>query len=271
MVIAYYFLCCIASPVRKQMKPNNTAEDEHEGELNNPLRAIKLRYEKLRKGTINSLRQSRTKPFQITSFLRDRVKRSIHSICFFSSIPRFDLESMEDIFNFIDSFTSFVNYGMLEEIIQEFGSESDKTKMKSYVKKLEIFFSTWQVKPLEIGKSLSRFQSELKMKVDTNNNSLKDYVVLKERIASVLEVSIGDVYLIRVDPSGSCIELVLAVPARLTVLVKKHPALTGEQIAKIDRWRQPTVLSVTLLRRRDDIPGDHTLYDRTRSEVNVTV
>ncbi len=232
---------------------SNSTEDE-KMQLDNDLESIQEAFIDLQRHTKESLKRNQTKPQDIAVFFPS--KRAVDNNEEFLQYYSDDLnkaESIDDIFQVMRKFTSFVDYHILERIIAKHGEPKDEENLTKYTERLKHFLETWKVKPLVVNES-TEHQTKLNFKLDIN--SLKWYKYLKGAIAKFFKVDVCEVVLVAIKPG--CVELVFALP---TIAVDRLPSLNLSEIAD---WT-PTVLGVKVL----DGLKEQIIYEVSFSNVNI--
>ncbi len=208
-------------------------------QLDNELESIQVAFTDLQLNTKKSLKRNQTKPRDIAVFLdglpSKRAVEDREELLGYHSDYLNKAESIDDVFQVMRKFISFVDYHILEWIITNYGEPKDKENLTEYTERLKHFLETWKVKPLEVNES-AEHQTKLKFKLDSK--SLECYKDLQGAIAKFFKVKVCEVVLVKINPG--CVELVFALP---TTAVERLPSLTLSEVAD---W-SPTVLGVTVL------------------------
>ena len=226
------------------MRNDSTAEHE-KMDLETESESIDNAFIKLRSDTIKSLTK-KTSPEDLVDYLQNfgRKKAAVKHedgenevlANYFDDLEKDD--SIKAIFKRIRKFMSFLDYHLLEKIIDEHGDEKDNENLTKYIKKLTVFLENWQVEPLVVNES-TEDQTKLKFKLDTY--SLTCYNQIKTVIANLFQRHSCEVVVTSID--SGCVELVFALPM---TAVERLPSLTLSQIAEVAEWT-PTVLNVTVV------------------------
>ncbi len=74
--------------------------------------------------------------------------------------------SIDEVFVIVSPFWSFLDFEILEDVINKFGAESDQSDLATYFIELKDFLNTWKVEPCKISrldndKKESNFASSL--------------------------------------------------------------------------------------------------------------
>ncbi len=236
---------------RGKMRSYSTPDDE-KMDLVTESRSIDDAFIKLKRDTMKSLTGNKTEPEDLKDYLQN-FGREKAAVSHGNEEDKVLLDSFDDlekdnsitaIFKRINNFLSFLDYHLLEKIIEEYGEDEDRANLVKYVEQLTDFLENWQVKPLVVNES-TEDQTKLNFKLDTY--SLTCYNEIKRAIAKLFKRPCCDVVVISID--SGCVELVFALP---TTAVERLPSLTLSQIAEVAEWT-PTVLNVKVLDGKDNI------------------
>ena len=126
-------------------------------------------------------------------------------------------ETISEIFTILNDYWNFLTYDVLEFIIDHFGDDSDKERLKNYSKNLQNFCErrTFEFPP-ESGNdsTLSPKQEKLTVKLDVREDSTyKDLLLVRGRIAKILQVNPAVLVLGHVDKG--CVQLTFLIPTFL--------------------------------------------------------
>ncbi len=155
-------------------------------------------------------------------------------------------DTIDAVFMIVSQFWSFLDYNLLENIVDAFGDDSDKEKFADYIKALQDFLSDWRVGPHKIQRSECPTTAvELCFKLDGDSLPYHD---IRASIARIFKIQISNVLIKSID--NGCKKLVFLLPREAVVL-----PLTAEQRKEIAELT-PSVLHVLLLDRCEE----HTLY-----------
>ncbi len=229
------------------MEKGSTAEDE-KMDLDIESRRITDAFVKLQRETMKSL-EKRIKPTKLKDYLKNygrekaavtyrKKENEVLLDSYFDELEKIDL--IPDIFDRIRNFMSFLDYHLLEKIIEEYGDDKDNENLMKYIKKLTVFLENWQVEPLVVNES-TEDQTKLKFKLDTYSLTITYYCEIKRAIADLFERHTHEIVVTSID--SGCVELIFALP---TTAVERLPSLTLSQIAEVAEWT-PTVLNVTVV------------------------
>ena len=122
-------------------------------------------------------------------------------------------DSVNKIFTIVSPFLSFLDFEILEDIInnEDIGADSDRQNLAEYIRSLKAFLNLWKVDPQKVccdESELSRSRAKLCFKLDTDSLAL--YRDVKAAIARVLGVQVYALQLYSIE--DGCIELVFLLP-----------------------------------------------------------
>ena len=118
-------------------------------------------------------------------------------------------KSIDEIFSTVVSFWSFLDFELLEGVIndKDLGADSDRQNLSEYVKSLNDFLDSWVVEPHKIPCYGSEpIGSQVKLHFKINTDSLSRYREVKAAIARILGVKLYELKLHLIDEG--CTELV---------------------------------------------------------------
>ena len=143
--------------------------------------------------------------------------------------------SVDEIFVIISPFSSFLDFEILEDVIEKFGAESDQSDLATYFIELREFLNAWKVEPCKISR-LDDDKKKVKFCFKLDTCSLAIYPDLKAAIARILKVPVYTLHLHSIeDGSIQLIFFFLGI-----VQLSFHQC---DQIAQII----PSVLKVSLI------------------------
>ena len=148
-------------------------------------------------------------------------------------------KTIDDLFIAILPFESFLDYDLLEKIVEKFGDKADKENLTQYVTDLKSFLSSWKVKPQNICQYESNTEHELKMCFKLDSDSMKCYRDFKGSIAKIFRVNVCAIHIAAVDIG--CIEIGFFFPK---VIAKQ--SLSSSQAAQLGALT-PRVLRVSVI------------------------
>ncbi len=161
-------------------------------------------------------------------------------------------DTIDAVFVIVSQFWSFLDYDLLENVVNKFGDFSDKQNFADYIKSLLEFLFDWRVVPHKIQRSECPTTAvKLCFKLDGDSLPYRD---IRVSIANIFDVRVENVLIESID--NGCTKLVFLLPREAVVL-----PLTAEQRKEIAELT-PSVLHVLLLDRCEE----HTLYQVSSSE-----
>ena len=151
-----------------------------------------------------------------------------------------DLEnalSIDEIFRIISPFWSFIDYSLLEEIVNYLGADADQKNLAGYVESLNEFLNSWKVKPHKICRHESELlRSRVKLHIKLDTDTLLMYRDVKAAIARIFSLKVAELQLYSIEEG--CIELVFLCPD-----ITQQLPLSLEGLNTM----RPSVLKVTLV------------------------
>ena len=144
-------------------------------------------------------------------------------------------ESIAKIFNILCAYWNYLNYEILEYIIELYGTSDDIERLKSYDEKLQNFCKRriFELPLPESGSSTGNNprQEELSVKLDVHEDiTVKELRRIKERIAKSLHVKPATLLIHRIDTG--CVQLTFLIP---NFVAQKIFPLSKEQTAVLSR------------------------------------
>ena len=130
-------------------------------------------------------------------------------------------ESVSDIFIILSAYWNYLNYEILEYIVELYGTSDDTKRLKSYDEELQIFCER-RIFELSLpesgnssgnstGNSLNMRQKKFFVKLDIRDNlKCKDVFRIRGRIAQILKVNVSALLIERIDPG--CVQLTFLIP-----------------------------------------------------------
>ena len=126
-------------------------------------------------------------------------------------------KSISEIFNILCSYWNYLNYEILEHIIEAFGTDKDKERLKSYNEKLRQFCKRRIFElPLpescsDAGNTLSPKQEKFVVKLNVREDITgKELLRIKRKIAEILRVKLATLNIYSVD--RGCVQLTFLIP-----------------------------------------------------------
>ena len=122
-------------------------------------------------------------------------------------------ESIDKIFSIISPFLSFLDFEILEDIInsKDVGADGDRQNLEEYVRILKEFLDSWKVEPRKICCDESELLgSRVKLGFKLDTDSLSMYRDVKFAIARILDIKVNALQLYSIEEG--CVELVFLFP-----------------------------------------------------------
>ncbi len=102
--------------------------------------------------------------------------------------------SIDEVFVIVSPFWSFLDFEILEGVINKFGTESDRSHLATYFIELKEFLNKWKVEPCKISR-LDDDKKRVKFCFKLDADSLAIYRDLKAAIARILKVPVYALHL----------------------------------------------------------------------------
>jgi len=124
-------------------------------------------------------------------------------------------ESISKIFIILSAYWNYLTYGILEYIIELYGADDDKKRLKSYDEELQNFCQRrifeLPIPPSGTGNALSPRQKKISVKLDVREDvTCKDLLRIRIRIAKILRVNLAALSIDRINPG--CVQLTFLIP-----------------------------------------------------------
>ena len=225
----------------KESPQHDKAQSDQKEQFNSNIKSIQKKFADLLTSTRKSLKEQQVDLLDLVAHLMGFSLFSavlVKQEALLADRCR-DLEnadSIDRIFVILSPFWSFLDYEILEAIIDEFGTDNDHSNLRQYVKDLKKALS--QVEPGTLTIKEDTY-IKLYVKLDTDvNEALRRYRDIKATIARIFGVEVYALQLCSVE--DGCIELIFRYPkvAADTVL-----PLSEDKQSEL-AWMAPTVLSV---------------------------
>ena len=220
-------------------------DSDQKQQLNSDIKTVQKKYASLLTSTRESLKERQTKPVELVAHLMGfRV--------FLAVLKKEDIlladqhddlikaESIEAIFITLSRFWSFLDYEILEDIIEKFGAVNDRKNLNEYVESLKEFFDSWKVEPgkVNLQQVIDGEDTRLKMYFKLDVNSLRQYRDIKAAVARIFDVKVHSLCLCSIEEG--CIELVFLYPKVAADTVLPLSEARRAELAQMT----PTVLSI---------------------------
>ncbi|XP_064385869.1 uncharacterized protein LOC135334570 isoform X3 [Halichondria panicea] len=176
---------------------------DDEQQLTNDIKTIEKKFANLRRESLKKKKKKKKKIVKLVSLVAlltsYRTSRAvIHKQSdMLLAEQQEDLRkaaSVDEIFVIISPFWSFLDFEILEDVINKFGTESDQRDLATYFTELRKFLNTWKVEPCKISR-LNDNKKSVKFCFKLDTESLAIYRDLKAAIARILKVSVYAVHL----------------------------------------------------------------------------
>ncbi len=105
------------------------------------------------------------------------------------------VRSVKGIYFLLTPFWSFLDYEILEGIINKFGDDTDKKKMADYKNSVEIFLKSWKVEPSACIVINEHCDTRIKLHLKLDTDSMSCYRHIKETIAKIFKLESHEVCL----------------------------------------------------------------------------
>lgn len=138
--------------------------------------------------------------------------------------------TVRKIFLVLKGHWSFINYGILEHIITNCGTEEDKQNLQEYINQLKEFCRRriFEVPPHAYGnESKKQNWAKLTLKLDKKFPTLEDIQETQRLIAQILDLKPSTLYLCRVDEG--CVQLLYLIPS--FVAKRAFPLHSHQEVA----------------------------------------
>ena len=126
-------------------------------------------------------------------------------------------ESISEIFNILSAYWNYLNYEILEDTIELYGTSDDKRRLESYNERLQrfckrrIFELSLPESTSSSGNTLSSKQKKLAVKLNVSEGiTCNELLRIRIRIAKILHVKLATLIIDGVD--AGCVQLTLLIP-----------------------------------------------------------
>ena len=123
-------------------------------------------------------------------------------------------QTISEIFVILDAYWSYLTYEILEYIIEHFGDDSDKERLKNYSEDLQEFCERrfFELPPKSGSDSiLSPKQERFTVKFNLHEKSTcRDVLLIRRKFSKILKVKLATLCLTRVD--RGCVQLTFLIP-----------------------------------------------------------
>ncbi len=204
-------------------KRKHSSDDKQQ--LTNDIKTMERKFAHLQTATRVSLKKSITKTVDLLSLValltsyrtsRAVIERESNMLLADQQEDLRRAASVDEIFVMVSPFWSFLDFEILEDVIQMYGTDSDRHNLAGYVTELKKFLNTWKAEPCKISRlDDDKQRTKLCFKLDTD--SLAIYRDLKVAIARIFEVEVHALHLHSID--SGCIQLIFFC---LEIVVQKR-------------------------------------------------
>ena len=172
--------------------------------------------------------------------------------------------NIQDIFIILSNYWSFLDYTLLENIIEKFGSEEDKENLERYKSEVKQFLKSCKVdenqpatlwkryKPSTSNSVLDEQRVLLCFKLETK--SLCMYYDIKSAIANIFDTNVECIVIDEIRPG--CIELVFLFPR---IILKAMLPLSEKIKNEFTKMKPVAVLKITI--ESENQKGGKILFD----------
>ena len=176
--------------------------NDDEQQLTNDIKAIEQKFANLQKATRESLKKRNVDLLSLVALLTSyRMSRAVYKQ---SDMLLADQQeelrraaSVDEIFVIISPFWSFLDFEILEDMINKFGTKSDQRHLATYFTELKAFLNSRKVEPCKN----SRLGDNVKL-CFVLSEYLAIYRDLKMSIAKIFEVPVYAVHLHSIESGG---------------------------------------------------------------------
>ena len=242
------FLVLITSEVTGTELGTKRALDDDTEQLHNDIRSIERKFSKLLTSTRKSIKNRKVPSDELVAFLSPyKSSRAVRKGEDRTLADRQDdlerEENVNKIFTIISPFLSFLDFGILEDMIndKEVGADSDRENLADYIVSLKQFLNSWKVEPRKIIRDENELiGSRVKLCFKLETESLSMYRNVKANIAQILEVPVSALQLCSIEEG--CIELVFLITREA---ISKFLPLESLRSSLSDL--RPRILKLTLI------------------------
>ena len=195
------------------LKRSRNVDDEVQ-QLNSDIRTMERKFAKLQLSIRESLKERHVPYMKLVDHLM--AYRYLHSVLtdkstLYLSHQQSDLEkaeSMDNIFRILTPFWSFLDFELLEDIVDDrtLGADGDRQRLDEYSTSLKEFLYSWKVDAYEVCHHTSEsVESQVKLHFKLDTDSLAMYRDVKAAIARILDVQVHALQLYSIQEG--CVEL----------------------------------------------------------------
>lgn len=234
------FIISTAEPV---LEFNNSAYLSYN--FNEELTKVKNNFLILQKNVRKSLRKKRVSPQRIYSsaLAYSRLSLRGQEASWHLILADYDIEKLrtskniDEAFAILCKYWTFLEHGMLLNIVDEFEDKKAKTKILQYQEELKQFFINRKVKDIQVtlttdSASYSETHTGIEVKLNEDDSMWPDVVNLKDKIGCILGIHPLALLIAKIEPG--CVKitfLTLRSIAKENILKR----LTSEQIKELKK------------------------------------
>ncbi|XP_064385878.1 uncharacterized protein LOC135334573 isoform X2 [Halichondria panicea] len=174
---------------------------DDEQQLTNDIKSIEKKFTNLQTATRESLKKSDTVDLLslvalLTSYRSSRavIESESNMLLAHQQEELRRAASIDEVFVIVSPFWSFLDFEILEDVINKFGAESDQSDLATYFIELKDFLNTWKIEPCKISR-LDDDKKRVKFCFKLDADSLAIYRDLKAAIARILKVPVYALHL----------------------------------------------------------------------------
>ncbi|XP_064385873.1 uncharacterized protein LOC135334572 isoform X3 [Halichondria panicea] len=227
----------------EKRKRKHSGEDDKQ-QLTSDIKTIERKYIRLQTATRESLKKCNVELMSLVALLtsyrtsRAVIKSESNMLLLDQQENLKRADSVDEIFVIVSPFWSFLDFEILEDVIESYGADSDRHNLATYVTELKEFLNTWKAKPCKISR-LDDGKTRMKLCFKLDTDSLAIYRDLKAAIARIFEIQVYALHLHSIEPG--CIQLIFFCLEIVPIM-----ALRSDQIAQLSQII-PSVLKVSLI------------------------
>ena len=228
--------------------PSKFASSDEAKQLHSDIRSMEKRFARLQTATRESIKVRNVPPESLVGHLSAyrmfpavRAKEDELLADRLKDLEKAD--TIDQIFTIVSSFLSFLDFEILEDIInsKDLGDDNDRQNLAEYIKSLKEFLNSWKVEPCKIYHDESEIlRSRSKLCFKLNTDSLSMYRDVKIAIARILEIQVYALQLCSIE--DGCVELVFLLPKIAVSSLLPLKSLSNK-LSEVE----PQVLKVTLV------------------------
>lgn len=184
--------------------------------------SIRNKFNKLLMGTVRSIDQNVDIKLIRTFFIINGInKEKLRSAC-----------DIHDVYGEVKEHITFCNTDLLEKLIEEFGSDEDKQKLKDYKEEFNKYVFVMHNNRVKTGETIKKWEKvSIKLyREDEDPPTGRELTIMKRKIAKYLDVRTTSLHLCKIR--GGCLELEFLVPDVRNIYTKLQQ-LKSEEKAKM--------------------------------------